>query len=81
VFNTHALMKSYALIQAEFQLHVTNYLISRQIPVTIIQAAITMQSPRVCTAILRTHNLNSGEMKDILNKKRGKRVILEQMLV
>jgi len=60
---------------------VTNYLISRQIPVTIFQAAITMQSAHVCTAILRTHNSNRGEMKDSLNKKRDKRVILEQMLV
>jgi hypothetical protein len=58
-----------------------NYSISLQIPVKIVQAAITMHFPRVRTTILRNQNLNRGERKDSLNKKRGKPVTLEQLLV
>jgi len=59
----------------------TDYSISLQIPVKSFQAAITMHFPPVCTYILRTQNLNREETKDSLNKKRGKPVILEQLLV
>jgi len=35
----------------------------------------------VCTTTSRNQNLDKGETKDSLNKKRGKPVILEQLLV